>query len=105
MMGSLPWLVGTAKFGRKWWPRPFLLVFIFHGIIRNVLETLKIRGLTFRLMPTTVLALTLSFGSESDQWLTVCKDWLEALQSVREGHVAGDDVASRPDTDSQSMSD
>lgn len=46
---------------------------------REQLEGSKIRGLTFRLMPESVLALTLSFGSKDDQFLNVCKDWLDAV--------------------------
>lgn len=46
---------------------------------RERLEIRKIEGLTFRLMPEEVLIRTLSFGSEEDEWLNVCKDWLEAL--------------------------
>lgn len=46
---------------------------------REALEGHKIRGLTFRFMPETVLIHTLSYGSKDDQWLNVCKDWLEAL--------------------------
>ncbi|CAM9922074.1 unnamed protein product [Pylaiella littoralis] len=46
---------------------------------REYLEGRKIQGLTFRLMPEEVLIRTLSFGSEDDEWLNVCKDWLEAL--------------------------
>lgn len=30
-------------------------------------------------MPEEILIHTLSFGSEDDEWLNVCKDWLEAL--------------------------
>lgn len=47
--------------------------------LREHLEGLKIQGLTFRLMPEEILIRTLSFGSEEDEWLNVCKDWLEAL--------------------------
>lgn len=47
--------------------------------VREYLEGRKIQGLTFRLMPEEVLIRTLSFGSEDDEWLNVCKDWLEAL--------------------------
>ena len=46
---------------------------------REHLESRKIEGLTFRLMPEEILIRTLSFGSEEDEWLNVCKDWLEAL--------------------------
>eukprot|EP00903_Cladosiphon_okamuranus_P009502 g9054.t1 len=46
---------------------------------REHLEGRKIDGLTFRLMPEEILVRTLSFGSEEDEWLNVCKDWLEAL--------------------------
>lgn len=46
---------------------------------REFLEARKIDGLTFRLMPEAILIRTLSFGSEEDEWLNVCKDWLEAL--------------------------
>lgn len=57
-------------------------------VFRTILETLKMSSLTFRLMPTTVLACTLSFGSEADQWWRVCKDWKEALQSIIEDDSA-----------------
>ncbi|CAM9341092.1 unnamed protein product [Laminaria digitata] len=46
---------------------------------REFLEARKIDGLTFRIMPEAILIRTLSFGSEEDEWLNVCKDWLEAL--------------------------
>lgn len=59
---------------------------------RELLESRKIDGLTFRLMPEAVLIRTLSFGSEEDEWLNVCKDWLEALSpSPRGGEAAAQD--------------
>lgn len=50
-------------------------------------------GLTFRLMPEEILVRTLSFGSEEDEWLNVCKDWLEAL-SPSSGGADDDEVGS-----------
>eukprot|EP00904_Undaria_pinnatifida_P010113 jgi/Undpi1/6231/HiC_scaffold_20.g08715.m1 len=59
---------------------------------RELLESRKIDGLTFRLMPEAILIRTLSFGSEQDEWLNVCKDWLEALSpSPRGGEAASQD--------------
>lgn len=58
----------------------FVLFFYEHSRdVREHLEGRKIRGLTFRLMPEAVLALTLSFGSKDDQFLSVCKDWIDAV--------------------------
>lgn len=53
--------------------------------LREHLEIRKIQGLTFRLMPEAILIRTLSFGSEEDEWLNVCKDWLEALSPSSSG--------------------
>ncbi|CAM9766540.1 unnamed protein product [Ectocarpus sp. 4 AP-2014] len=59
---------------------------------REYLEGRKIQGLTFRLMPEEILIRTLSYGSEEDEWLTVCRDWLEALSPSSGGSI--DDAGS-----------
>lgn len=61
---------------------------------REHLESRKIEGLTFRLMPEEILIRTLSFGAEEDEWLNVCKDWLEALSPSSGVVVDGEEPAS-----------
>ncbi|CAM9284323.1 unnamed protein product [Ascophyllum nodosum] len=56
---------------------------------REELEGRKIEGLTFRLMPQTVLGHTLSFGSKEDLWWQVCKDWLEVMSPAPRGEENG----------------